>query len=120
MESYPSAKSRCKSSENSLVFPTQCIRHSVGTTCTDMEFMFDPKFVYRDGVMVPIDSNKEVSFHCKLKTLCLRSLRVYLHVHDACHMVPMDQPKAALEMLKLWTRGTLSEAADLEKLAAEI
>ncbi|MCI77556.1 serine carboxypeptidase-like 49-like, partial [Trifolium medium] len=29
-------------------------------------------------------------------------------VHDAVHMVPMDQPKAALEMLKRWTQGTLS------------
>lgn len=30
-------------------------------------------------------------------------------VHDAGHMVPMDQPKAALEMLKRWTSGNLSE-----------
>ncbi|XP_021296122.1 serine carboxypeptidase-like [Herrania umbratica] len=44
----------------------------------------------------------------------------FLKVHDACHMVPMDQPKAALEMLKRWTKGKLSEAADLEKLTAEI
>ena len=29
-------------------------------------------------------------------------------VHDAGHMVPMDQPKAALEMLKRWTQGTLT------------
>ena len=29
-------------------------------------------------------------------------------VHDAGHMVPMDQPKASLEMLKRWTRGLLS------------
>ncbi|CAN4114996.1 unnamed protein product [Withania somnifera] len=34
----------------------------------------------------------------------------FLKVHDAGHMVPMDQPKAALEMLKRWTRGTLSQA----------
>lgn len=33
----------------------------------------------------------------------------FLKVHDAGHMVPMDQPKAALEMLKRWTRGSLSE-----------
>ncbi|XP_021295806.1 serine carboxypeptidase-like [Herrania umbratica] len=44
----------------------------------------------------------------------------FLKVHDAGHMVPMDQPKAALEMLKRWTKGTLSEAADSEKLVAEI
>ncbi|CAO2813002.1 unnamed protein product [Amaranthus hypochondriacus] len=32
----------------------------------------------------------------------------FLKVHDAGHMVPMDQPKAALEMLKRWTQGTLT------------
>ncbi|PSR89928.1 Serine carboxypeptidase-like [Actinidia chinensis var. chinensis] len=31
-----------------------------------------------------------------------------LKVHDAGHMVPMDQPKASLEMLKRWTAGKLS------------
>ncbi|EPS62211.1 hypothetical protein M569_12581, partial [Genlisea aurea] len=33
----------------------------------------------------------------------------FLKVHDAGHMVPMDQPKASLEMLKRWMSGTLSE-----------
>ena len=42
-------------------------------------------------------------------------------MHDAGHMVPMDQPKAALEMLKRWTQGTLSESgADLQELVAEM
>lgn len=42
-------------------------------------------------------------------------------VHDAGHMVPMDQPKAALEMLKRWTQGTLSEtAAEPEILVAQM
>ncbi|XP_068634901.1 serine carboxypeptidase-like [Aristolochia californica] len=36
----------------------------------------------------------------------------FLKVHDAGHMVPMDQPMAALEMLKRWTQGTLSRVAD--------
>lgn len=31
----------------------------------------------------------------------------FLKVHDAGHMVPMDQPKAALEMLRRWTQGSL-------------
>ncbi|KAK1409627.1 hypothetical protein QVD17_36155 [Tagetes erecta] len=35
----------------------------------------------------------------------------FLKVHDAGHMVPMDQPKAALSMLKRWTSGSLSESA---------
>ncbi|KAL8090368.1 serine carboxypeptidase-like [Apium graveolens] len=33
----------------------------------------------------------------------------FLKVHNAGHMVPMDQPKAALEMLKRWTSSKLSE-----------
>ncbi|KAH0979965.1 hypothetical protein GBA52_007142 [Prunus armeniaca] len=42
-------------------------------------------------------------------------------VHDSGHMVPMDQPKAALEMLRRWTQGTLSEAAaEPEKLFAQM
>ncbi|KAM3302957.1 serine carboxypeptidase-like [Capsicum chacoense] len=32
----------------------------------------------------------------------------FLKVYDAGHMVPMDQPKAALEMLQRWTQGKLS------------
>ncbi|CAN4096651.1 unnamed protein product [Withania somnifera] len=34
----------------------------------------------------------------------------FLKVHDAGHMVPMDQPKAALAMLQRWTQGKLSNA----------
>lgn len=33
----------------------------------------------------------------------------FLKVHDAGHMVPMDQPKAALEMLKRWTQGSITD-----------
>ncbi|KAM0007392.1 putative carboxypeptidase C [Helianthus debilis subsp. tardiflorus] len=32
----------------------------------------------------------------------------FLKVHDAGHMVPMDQPKASLQMLKMWMDGTLN------------
>ncbi|KAI7751162.1 hypothetical protein M8C21_017138, partial [Ambrosia artemisiifolia] len=35
----------------------------------------------------------------------------FLKVHDAGHMVPMDQPRAALEMLKRWTEGSLKGSA---------
>ncbi|EEF40747.1 Serine carboxypeptidase, putative [Ricinus communis] len=45
----------------------------------------------------------------------------FLKVHDAGHMVPMDQPKAALEMLKRWTQGKLSAApTQSRKLVAEM
>ncbi|KAJ4788395.1 Carboxypeptidase [Rhynchospora pubera] len=33
----------------------------------------------------------------------------FLKVHNAGHMVPMDQPKAALEMLTRWTQGILAK-----------
>ncbi|XP_010493406.1 PREDICTED: serine carboxypeptidase-like 47 [Camelina sativa] len=32
----------------------------------------------------------------------------FLKVHDAGHMVPMDQPKASLQMLMYWMQGKLS------------
>ncbi|KAI4340430.1 hypothetical protein MLD38_025264 [Melastoma candidum] len=35
----------------------------------------------------------------------------FLKVHDAGHMVPMDQPKASLEMLNRWLTGKLVIAA---------
>lgn len=31
----------------------------------------------------------------------------FIKVHNAGHMVPMDQPKASLKMLELWTTGKL-------------
>lgn len=38
----------------------------------------------------------------------------FLKVHDAGHMVPMDQPKASLQMLQNWMQGKLAsyETAD--------
>ncbi|KAH7537131.1 serine carboxypeptidase-like [Ziziphus jujuba] len=45
----------------------------------------------------------------------------FLKVQDAGHMVPMDQPKAALEMLKRWTQSSLSEGTnDAAMLVAEM
>lgn len=35
-------------------------------------------------------------------------ISVILQVNGAGHMVPMDQPKAALEMLKRWMEGNLT------------
>ncbi|CAH8356401.1 unnamed protein product [Eruca vesicaria subsp. sativa] len=37
----------------------------------------------------------------------------FLKVHDAGHMVPMDQPKAALKMLKRWMENSLSGGDDI-------
>ncbi|KAM7278879.1 hypothetical protein ACFE04_006013 [Oxalis oulophora] len=34
----------------------------------------------------------------------------FLKVHNAGHMVPMDQPKAALQMISKWMQGTLTKS----------
>lgn len=45
----------------------------------------------------------------------------FLKVHNAGHMVPMDQPKAALEMLKRWMDGSLAgKSTKSEKLVSSI
>lgn len=45
----------------------------------------------------------------------------FLKVHDAGHMVPMDQPKASLEMLKRWMHSSLSrQAVDPEALVSSM
>ncbi|KAJ0963571.1 hypothetical protein J5N97_028693 [Dioscorea zingiberensis] len=41
----------------------------------------------------------------------------FLKVHNAGHMVPMDQPKAALEMLRRWTHGELGESSSKQATA---
>lgn len=41
----------------------------------------------------------------------------FLKVHNAGHMVPMDQPKAALEMLKRWTQGTLASTVAKDEIS---
>lgn len=38
-------------------------------------------------------------------------------VHDAGHMVPMDQPKASLQMLQRWTQGKLATTQKQERVA---
>ncbi|XP_059627019.1 serine carboxypeptidase-like [Cornus florida] len=41
----------------------------------------------------------------------------FLKVHDAGHMVPMDQPKASLEMLERWTQGKIAQSETEGRLA---
>lgn len=66
----------CKRSGNGLVAIEECTYHTVGDgkSTENAEFGHDPTFVFRDGVLVSVDSNKEVSFHCKFEKLCLCSL----------------------------------------------
>ncbi|XP_076906727.1 serine carboxypeptidase-like [Bidens hawaiensis] len=39
--------------------------------------------------------------------LKIQDLLTFLRVRDAGHMVPLDQPKASLQMLKMWMEGKL-------------
>jgi serine carboxypeptidase-like clade IV len=41
-------------------------------------------------------------------------------VHDAGHMVPMDQPEAALEMLKKWLGGAVTQKTVEDMLPADM
>ncbi|XP_059429394.1 serine carboxypeptidase-like isoform X2 [Corylus avellana] len=43
----------------------------------------------------------------------------FLKVHDAGHMVPMDQPKASLEMLMSWMQGKLAMTETKERVAPQ-
>ncbi len=49
-------------------------------------------------------------FVVQVDNFFLTESSILLHqVHDAGHMVSMDQPKAALEMLKRWTQGSITD-----------
>lgn len=68
---------QCKNSGDRLVMPIECSCHSVNKSLSakaNPSRQLDLKFIYRDGVLVPIDLDKDVSFHCKFETLCLCSL----------------------------------------------
>ncbi|KAF5728288.1 hypothetical protein HS088_TW21G00433 [Tripterygium wilfordii] len=74
---------QCKSPGNGLSIPMECSCHT-GDGCVNSrqnasqntQFGHDWKFIFRDGVLVPIDSksNIDVSVHCKFENLCLCSL----------------------------------------------
>ncbi|KAG6756635.1 hypothetical protein NC652_028382 [Populus alba x Populus x berolinensis] len=72
---------QCKSSGDSSIVPTECGCHSVFESVTvkashspGSQFGLDPKFIFRDGILVLVDTTEDVSFHCKYETLCLCSL----------------------------------------------
>ncbi|KAK4851699.1 hypothetical protein QYF36_017648 [Acer negundo] len=70
----------CKKSGIGLVAPVECNCHTIGergtekSTSSNTHFGYDLKFVFRDDVLVPLDSNKDITFHCKYETVCLCSL----------------------------------------------
>ncbi|TVU19121.1 hypothetical protein EJB05_35255 [Eragrostis curvula] len=44
----------------------------------------------------------------------------FLKVHDAGHMVPMDQPEAALDMLRKWMGGSLTQKTGDDIMLADM
>ncbi|KAL6586445.1 Serine carboxypeptidase-like 49 [Orobanche minor] len=66
-----------------------------------MEWSGQKEFVASSEVPFEVDG-------CEAGLLTSHGPLSFLKVHDAGHMVPMDQPKASLEMLKRWMSGSLS------------
>ncbi|OVA11216.1 AAA+ ATPase domain [Macleaya cordata] len=75
------ASRQCKSPVNRVVMPMECSSHleckSVTAKtdfCTNSQFELGLKFFFRNSVLIPSDSDKDVLFHCKFENLCLSSL----------------------------------------------
>lgn len=71
----------CNISRNKILSPAECRCHTSSESFTrkanasaNTHLRFGSKFVFRDGVLVHMDPEKDVSFHCKFETLCLCSL----------------------------------------------
>ncbi|KAI4333629.1 hypothetical protein L6164_018410 [Bauhinia variegata] len=65
-----------------VAVPAECTSHPTSQHATTSEdtalnepLNLDLRFVFRDGVLVHMDPDKDVSFHCKFETLCLCPLR---------------------------------------------
>ncbi|RDX60247.1 hypothetical protein CR513_61625, partial [Mucuna pruriens] len=66
------------------IVPAECVSHSASQHATAMESpKLDIKFVFRDGVLVHMDPEKDVTVHCKFENLCLCSLRELILVTKA-------------------------------------
>ncbi|XP_061361248.1 uncharacterized protein LOC133305130 [Gastrolobium bilobum] len=62
--------------------PAECVSHSKSHHATGSKDMalneplkLDFKYVFRDGVLIHMDPDKDVSLHCKFETFCLCSVR---------------------------------------------
>uniref|UniRef100_A0A2P2JQV6 Uncharacterized protein MANES_15G090100 n=1 Tax=Rhizophora mucronata TaxID=61149 RepID=A0A2P2JQV6_RHIMU len=91
LSAYPGLHECHCSSSDGVVVPMECSCHSMdgcligkANDFPDSQIELDPKFVLRDGILVPVDSNRDASFHCKYESLCLCPL-----VHS---IVMMKQP----------------------------
>ncbi|KAE9585175.1 hypothetical protein Lal_00018329 [Lupinus albus] len=64
------------------IVPVECVSHSTsqGATGSKNELLneslkLDLKFIFRDGVLMLMDPDKDVPLHCKFENLCLCSVR---------------------------------------------
>nr|XP_011462057.1 PREDICTED: uncharacterized protein LOC105350813 [Fragaria vesca subsp. vesca] len=71
----------CKISGNKILSPAECRCHTSresftrkGNASANTHLRLGSKFVFRDGVLVHMHPDKDVSYHCKFETLCLCSL----------------------------------------------
>ncbi|KAK9152881.1 hypothetical protein Sjap_000361 [Stephania japonica] len=68
-------------SSGELLTPVGCSYHQKSKSvkekindCTDQQFGLGLNFLFRDSVLIPSDPDKDVLFHCKFESLCLRPL----------------------------------------------
>ncbi|KAH9625711.1 hypothetical protein KSS87_007907 [Heliosperma pusillum] len=83
----------CASSESSVSKLMDCVCHSEKDVPGELkspsfydQSRFPSQYIFRDGVLVSADPDKESSFHCKYDTLCLCSLINLI----ACTKLPVD------------------------------
>ncbi|KAI3939627.1 hypothetical protein MKX01_038582 [Papaver californicum] len=66
---------------NGVVLPMECSCHIESKTvtaktdkCINSQLQLGLRFFFRNNVLIPLDSDKDVLFHCKVENLCLSSL----------------------------------------------
>ncbi|PSR95700.1 Tat-binding like [Actinidia chinensis var. chinensis] len=64
---------QCKGSENRSMMLMDCRCHPRANSSQNSQHGFDLRFIYRDGVLSPTESDENGPFHCKFETLCLCS-----------------------------------------------
>ncbi|KAJ7948695.1 Atpase family aaa domain-containing protein [Quillaja saponaria] len=64
-----------------IILPAECASHSTSQHVAAREDTIpckppklDLKFIFRDGILVHVDPDKNASYHCKFETVCLCSL----------------------------------------------
>ncbi|MCL7040029.1 hypothetical protein MKW94_029284 [Papaver nudicaule] len=71
----------CRSPGNGVILPMKCGSHLESKTvtaktdkCINSQLELGLRFFFRNNVLIPLDSDKDVLLHCKFENLCLNSL----------------------------------------------